>query len=584
MGLWNGLINEMLADSDRLGIKPERVKSIQKLGGVLPAFVKGVDRYWGDRTSQRAQTSEDELRELYDLLAGSGINDRLAPYDQLRDALADPADAETALDADLVYRFGADANRFSPRVAGTRGMDAASEHFAELLREFGVPDVWEEPLNFRGVFFHKWSFETLGENGESFTVFPEDNVGFGDVTADLVWVGKGDSEAAYEGVDVNGKIALIDFGDIDEEMHSDLVKERNRILQLYDRAYVHGAAALIGYFSDAPGNVLKVIEPGIRPVGGSNVWGPGESGADGAQQLPVLNIGQQDALRLKAQLEQGRVRAHLVIEGVRKVSTTKIVAGILPGLTDELISVGCHSDTAFAGAVCDTSGVAGTLALAKHFAALPVSRRPKSILFYFDSFHVWGNCCQVANTLLSRHPTLAANITAALWLDHFSDGRFDTDGVALINNNPVYWPLLALALARRGIKPNVLPVADLYSICTTGAHQRRGIPTMTIQKVNGDLLSTEDTWSKFDPEAFYRDVLAHIDFLEAVQHLNVPQEPAEDPVTGCGVLFHSLDTPSYPEGESYVPEATYPLYVGGTDGAVRIYTDQRDKDAYRGQA
>jgi hypothetical protein len=566
----------------------------------LRAYAEQLETFWNKHGKEvkggvlERGIDAEGLKELYGIIQNSNLGP-VAPYSKIEHGLANRSSAE-ALSAEELWRWGADVNRFSPRVAGTQGMDDASDYILEKLQSFGV-QAWEEPLNFRGVFFHEWSFAIKLPNGksESFAAFPGNNVGFGDVTAPLVYVGRGESAADYEGLDVNGKIVLVDWGTIDDEMFSDVVQERNRMLHLYDLAYIHGAAAMVGFYSDTPGNVLKIIEPGIKPIGGSNVWGQGETGPDAQQRLPALNIGRDDGHALIRLLQDRQrqndstqrdapVLGHVVVNGVRKVSTTKIVAGVLPGLSDEIVGVGCHSDTAFAGGVCDTCGIVGTLALAKHFASQPLSKRRKSIFFFFDSFHVWGNCCQVANQLLARHTTVAGQTTSFLWLDHFSDGKADTEGVAVVQNNPEYWPLLALALARRGIKPTAIPAAHHYSMCATGAYQRRGVPTMTIQKFNGDLLSTEDTWAKFDPDVLYRDVLLHVDFLEAIQRTVITQDAHEEPVTGCGVLFHELDTPEYPAGERYAPEPTYPLYVGGSDGAVSIYTDSRDKDAYQGHA
>lgn len=583
MGFVDGVVEAIKSKSDALTwISDEKRNEVRATAAKLPAFAEGIDRWWDAHRDDGDGLSDESLRGLYDVLAGSGISP-LESFDQLRAGLASPA-AAPELTPELLYRWGADVNRYSPRVAGTQGMDDASDYILRQLRSFGIR-AWSEPLNFKGVFFHSWSFDILGAHPEAITSFPQNNVGFGDVTAELVSVGRGTGEEDYEGKDVHGKIVFVDWGSLDEEMSSDFVKERNRLLQLFDRAHAHGAAAMVGFYDDTVGNSLRVIEPGIKPVGGSNVWGPDEAGPDNQFVLPVLNIGRNDGRRIQKRLESGeRITARVAIDGVRKTSTTQIVAGVIPGQTNEVISVACHSDTAFAGGVCDTCGIVGTLALAKHFASLPLSERRKSILFFFDSYHVWGNCCQVANQFLARHSSLANEITSFIWLDHFSDGRADTDGVAVVDANPVYWPLLALALARRGIKPVAVPIAGLYSMCALAAHQRRGVPSFTIQKTNAEMLGTEDTWSKFDPDVLHRDVLLHVDFLEALQRLEVPPIAKEEPVTGCGVLFDELELPEYGPAETYEPEPTYPLYVGGADGEVAIYRDYFDKDAYKGQA
>ncbi len=225
----------------------------------------------------------------------------------------------------------------------------------------------------------------------------------------------------------------------------------------------------------------------------------------------------------------------------------------------------------------------GALALAKYFASKPVEEREKTMFFFFDSFHVWGNCCQTAISLLDRHKTLAANIDAFLWLDHIGDGRSDTARLATVSDHPVLWPLTALAMAKRGILPLALPIAHIWSVCATGAHERAGIPNLTVQAMNDDTLTPEDTWNKFDPEVLFRDIMLHVDLASALHRTEVLRNEPGEPLGGCGALFTDLSQPDYPEGEHYVPEPSMPLYAGGGESPVRILKTQEEKDAFVGR-
>lgn len=548
----------------------QRAKTLQK-AQTIPLLTEALDAYWHD------QSTQPDLQTLYQVLADSQAGD-LLDYEQLAALLPD-INRSTSVTPEETWRWGADVNRFSPRVPGTKGMDSASEYIRSVLSSFGINN-WSEPLNFRGTFFRDWRLEI---DGKEYIAFPENQSGFADVETRIVYVGRGE-DGNYNGKDIEGTIVLIDWGEVSERNIPVALKQRDRLLSTIDTAYAHGAAAVVGFFPDIAGNSLKITEPGIKPVGGSNAWGQAEVGVDHHIEIPVLTIGRDDGLQLVERLGYGYTTAHLRVTGERRVSTTQIVAGILPGLTNEVISVGCHSDTAFAGGVCDTCGIAGTLAVAKHFASLPIRQRPKSILFFFDSFHVWGNCCQVAQELLCRHTALAGRITSFVWLDHFSDGQADTPNVTLVSDNPLYWPLAAFSLARRGIAPFALPFLDIWSVCATGAHEALGVPSISVQKANLETLTTEDTWAKFDPAVLHRDVLAHIDFIEALQHALVPQDEQLPPVTGCGSLFDETNEPQYSAGSSYEPWPTYPLYVGGANAPMRIFRDTRDKDASAGNA
>jgi hypothetical protein len=256
------------------------------------------------------------------------------------------------------------------------------------------------------------------------------------------------------------------------------------------------------------------------------------------------------------------------------------VAGVLKGNSSETIAVGAHSCTAFEGAVCDTVGVVGALAIAKYVSSRPASERKKSLLFFFDSFHVWGNCCQTAITLLSRHKDLPDRIEELVWLDHIGDGTKESVHQINVSDNPVLWPLAALVSAKHKVFPLALPIAQIWSVCATGAHQRLGIPTVTVQSMNDDTLTPEDTWNKFDPDVLYRDIIIHVELVQALQKLTVPKDERREPIGGCGSLFTELEQPEYPEGEEYEAEKDYPLYVGGGKEPIRILHTEEEKKTF----
>lgn len=575
MGLFEQTETLLTAMEQNMNLSDQDIALVRNKKEQLPSLIEGIETAW-KQIAEKKDFSKEELKPVYDVISGK-TRTETAPFEELADALSEPLTPDI-LSPEELYQWGAELDQLSPRVPGTESMDRTTNYLVEKLRSFGI-EAWTEPINFRGVFFHEWSFDLTAPEKRSFTVFPENNVGFGDVEAEIIDIGRGE-EQDYDGVDVKGKIVLTDWGELFDHEGPCALRKRYGVLHLYDLAYAHGAAGMIGYFRDTPGNTLKLLEPGIKPVGGSNVWGPVEDGQENQFKLPVLNIGREDAMYIKDTLKKQKAEGHLVIKGVRKVSTTQIVAGVLPGTSSRTIACGAHSCTAFEGAVCDTVGVVGTLALAKYFSQKPKEEREKSMFFFFDSFHVWGNCCQTAITLLDRHKILAGQIDSLIWLDHIGDGREDTIRLTTASDNPVLWPLTALAIAKNGVCPLVLPIAQIWSVCATGAHQRIGIPTITVQAMNDDTLTPEDTWNKFKPEILYRDVVIHVELVQALQKLPVPQDEIREPIGGCGSLFTDLDTPEYPAGEKYEPEPDYPLYVGGGEGPVRILNTEKEKRAF----
>jgi hypothetical protein len=596
-------LDGLLADLTQIpGLSEADKAFIAEKRAAIPALLQGVGALrQGTGGARRPDGTEtrDSLRAVYEVLAGSAAVRRLASFESLAEAAAagaalcaraaeDGADAFPS--ARMLDDWGVALDRMSPRVPGTEAMDRTADFLVKELSSFGL-DTWTEPLDFLGVFFHAWSFELRAPERRAFIAFPQNNVAFGDVEAEAVDVGRG-REEDYAGVDVKGKIVLVNWGRLWDHEGPCAARRRYGILRLYDLAYAYGAAGMAGYFEDTPGNSLKIVEPGIKPVGGSNIFGPSEAGPDHGFKLPVLHIGREDAIEIKEILRRakaapgkGPVTARLAIKGVRKVSTTQSVLAFLPGRSAKTIAVAAHTCTAFEGAICDTVGAVGALALAKHFAALPIEERDKSFLFFFDSFHVWGNCCQTANAVLRKHPTLAAEIEAFLWLDHISDGRADTERLLLSSDHPVVWPLAAFAMARRSVPPRALPIGRIWSLCATGAFERRGVPTVTMQALGDDVLTTEDTWDKFDPEIVRRDILIQAEIAGALLKAELPANAPAEPIGGCGALFTETETPAYPPGERYAPEPSYPLYIGGAKTPVRILADEAAKarhfDAYR---
>jgi hypothetical protein len=117
-------------------------------------------------------------------------------------------------------------------------------------------------------------------------------------------------------------------------------------------------------------------------------------------------------------------------------------------------------------------------------------------------------------------------------------------------------------------------------MCASGPFERRGVPNMTMQSFGDDVLTTEDTWDKFDKSVLYRDIITHIDIANALQELTVPANLPGEPVGGCGSLFTETDLPKYPLGEKYKPEPSYPLYTGGAKTPIKILRTNEEKKEF----
>lgn len=479
-----------------------------------------------------------------------------------------------ALSPERIYSIGRDLTAFAPRIPGTASMDGAASYLRHFMERLGM-EVRMEPVDFTGVFFRSWSFIPGGPGTEEIPSFPQNNSAPGDVEAEIVSVGKG-RERDYRGKDVRGKIVLADWGTLhDNEIPCGLGK-RYPLLAAYDRAVERGAAAMAGFFSDAPGNALKLMEPGIRPVGGSNVPGSCEDPADGRFLLPVLCIGWKDGMALAGRLSKGKVVGRVRVDAARKASRTNTIIGFLPGTGNRAVAVGAHYCTAFEGAVCDTGGTAGALALAEHWAALPRSKRKTSLYFIFSGSHVWINCNISSRNFIRNNPGAAGNLSAMLWMDHITAParragwrRLFRPGTVLLSMNPVMCLFAFLSLLKNRKMPRLLPLSRLWTLCEMGPFDCAGVPSLSLQVGDPVMLTTEDTWDRIDPGELAADTGFYLDMIRFLQKtprwlVRLFEVPGRS-LFGCGTLFRDADMPRC---EHYQPEPSLPLYRGGETGPV----------------
>jgi hypothetical protein len=115
-------------------------------------------------------------------------------------------------------------------------------------------------------------------------------------------------------------------------------------------------------------------------------------GAVGAT-APTLTITPDEANLIRDQLEEGRVVSfHLRLATEQRSGlTTGNVWGVLPGVSDEQILIMAHTDAFFEGAMDNASGLAMMLDFARHYAAVPRARRPRTLVFLTTPDHHHGS-------------------------------------------------------------------------------------------------------------------------------------------------------------------------------------------------
>jgi hypothetical protein len=482
---------------------------------------------------------------------------------------------------DEVYRWGIEFSKFSPRIPGTINIDNARDFIVNKLKNFGLK-TWLEPINFRGVFYHDWELLIKSPEIRKIKSTPQNNVGLGSIDAEIIDIGKGEIKD-YKDKDVKNKIVLINWGKLTDHEGPCGLKKRYPLLASYDHAWEHDAAAMIGYFTDTPGNSLKILEPGINPTGGSNITGPAEIGKERQFMLPVLHIGKKDALYLKDLLKKGKVSAHLHIKGKRKVSTVWTIVGLLKGLKKKTIVIGSHYCSTFDGAICDGVGVIGALEVARKFSKIALKKRPKTMLFLFSGSHVWINCNISSLCFIEKHKKFISNIVAMLWMDHISAPVFvEKEKVSrwnfplrlgLTSDNLILYVLTYYSMFKNRRFPLVLPLNRIWTLCEMGPFDNIGVPCMCMQVTSNLMLTTEDTWDKIDAHQLYKDISVYIDLARVIQLipgriLKSFEFPGRS-FYGCGSLFKATTQPEYDNEQIYEPEKAPPLLIGGYKRALK---------------
>ena len=295
---------------------------------------------------------------------------------------AAPADPEAAYESflnavspdyayDIAYELTTNPDFFNSELGGrTAGSDAehaAADYLVQTMEAIGLSDVEKVAAD-----CDRWQF-----NGASFTV---DGVSYPvysyatastpaeGITAEVVYVGKG-TMWDYEGLDVTGKIVLID------------IDQRNDWWITYPmlEAQHQGAAAIlaanVGGFSQIADDALNC----------QDICGP--------TAIPTLSIGLSDSQEIQEKLAAGPVTATLVVDNEVNVGegTTYNIMGRIPGKSpDHQILVGGHYDVHFKGFQDDNCAVGLVLAMAK--AMIDSGYQPENdLVFCLHGAEEWGS-------------------------------------------------------------------------------------------------------------------------------------------------------------------------------------------------
>ncbi len=300
------------------------------------------------------------------------------------------------------------------RIQGSRGYRDAAEYVLAQLRAYGFSEdeAWIESFPSDGrVVYQTWQSPSGWDidRAELRIVEPVDErlVGYpeigmsvitysnpGDVTAELVWVGAGTSDADYEGKDVAGKFVLATgYGG---EVH------RHAVLK-------HGAAAVVAYLDD----YRAADHPDIIQYTG--MW-PRTEELD--RVTFGFNLSNRQGERLRALLESGqRVVLHGQVEGIGlEPYFMDVVVAHIPGAdrANEELVFSAHLDHPKESANDNASGSAAILDIARALRDLidsgRLDRPDRSIRF------IWMPEWYGTQAYLDAHPEMAGPALGGSWL------------------------------------------------------------------------------------------------------------------------------------------------------------------------
>lgn len=320
------------------------------------------------------------------------------------------------------------------RMRGSRGYRAAAEQVVADLKRFGLADARVESLPADGKIFYgtqrsrpAWNAEAaelweVGEDGgrtsrvaswESAPITLAQDSASADVTAELVDVGTGTTDASYAGKDVKGKIVLMSA-------------QPGAAAAL---ALKRGAVGIVSYAQNQQTAWYGENENLIR-------WGHLETFAP--EKTFAFMVSLKTARALQQRLSRGEaVRLHAKVVASQEPAAYDIAMATIPGSEPGEIVFSCHLDHPRPGANDNASGCAAILEVARTLSKLIAEKRlapPRRTIRF-----VWPPEIEGTLALLNGRPELARNIRAAIHLDMVGGGP-ETKAIFHVTRGPASQP------------------------------------------------------------------------------------------------------------------------------------------------
>lgn len=407
--------------------------------------------------------------------------------------------------ADFLYKTMQELVELGYRVCGSDEERRAAEYIANAFKKAGLIDISYEPFQTR-FYEPRSALLTVTVKGEQYE-FPCSPIWFtrgGEVSAEAIPIGLG-APRDFRDVDLQGKVVVVESRILLNYYPT------HSLLETYHQAQEKGAGAYIAWI-DAPYEIvprynhLKEDEP------------PGE--------IPGVLLCRGDGMFLNDLLHRypGEVSATVKLDASERMTETGDVVGYLPG-SDDVIVVGSHYDSVYAGAVDNAGANAGLIALAAHAVSLDKDR--PTIVFCAHPGHEVNIG---AREWVKNHRDLIERAFFYFSIDGFGSTGFTwgSDGVIptgsdekrgiSVSDNPLILRIAIEAVKEFGLLPAAyVPASDIvFNRDLEGRFYELAVPFMMIIGKPIWYHSLADTVDKATPDQLHRSFLAHARILEKI--------------------------------------------------------------------
>ena len=270
--------------------------------------------------------------------------------------------------------------------------------------------------------------------------------------------------------------------------------------------------------------------------------------------IPALWVTEGAGTWIKHNLAGQNTEVTITLEATIKQVATSTVWGILPGAklhygtaADEFLVCNTHSD---GPNIAEENGGIALLHVARYFARLPQSQRPRSIAFMVATGHFSHGYLGSSGDWIVQHPQIIKNTVASLTIEHFgcnewedvaSDAGLQYAPTGKLEQARCYVTQPSYQLDQPGpadpallsiVSQSLAGILDRVAVVSGGAFSGEGgafhhaqIPAIGYIPVPQYLVAIADDGeiSKLDPAHFYDEVEFTVKCLLALQDVSPAQ-------------------------------------------------------------